>query len=228
MTASRSIVLFRPGGFTIRPGTPRTMTDDRRSPEEDPEPPATGPDGEGRDSEREDAGTRPLVSDGGLDLGKLMDVLSHERRRYVVYYLQGSATDVVALDELVSTVGDWQTPPETEPTDDYLTDVERTLRHQHLPKLEAHGIVDFDPRTGTIRFWNDLPKRAWLEQARLEEVDAEAAGETALDAETVADALRPILEVAHDHDVDLERSFCCYTDRSYPDWDVTITRKKNS
>ncbi|MFC7044956.1 hypothetical protein ACFQH6_05520 [Halobacteriaceae archaeon GCM10025711] len=85
------------------------------------------------------------------DLGMTMDaafrVLADRRRRYVLYHLRDEER-VTTLDALTESVTRW------ERTDgDADVDAERiavSLVHNHLPKLEENGAVEYDRRQGDV------------------------------------------------------------------------------
>lgn len=81
---------------------------------------------------------------------EIFDVLSSERRRFVLSYLldgDGTAT----LNELARELGsrEYDTDP------DELTDTQRrrlyvSLYQTHVPKMENYGIVEYDADSGTV------------------------------------------------------------------------------
>ncbi|WP_276253228.1 DUF7344 domain-containing protein [Halomontanus rarus] len=116
-------------------------------------------------------GSYPIVEDGsGSTFDRLFTVLADQRRRYVLYYLQMTPRDVVQYDQLVTKVAEWETESDTPPTEDHLEEIELALQHHHLPRLEDYGMIDYDPRTKTIRYCDDISKQEWLEQAKTEEI----------------------------------------------------------
>ncbi|RQG91239.1 hypothetical protein EA462_04410 [Natrarchaeobius halalkaliphilus] len=90
------------------------------------------------------------MSEHELTQAELFDVFSNARRRHAVQYLKrkGGSCDLAPLVEQVAA---WEndTPPD---------DVTRTQRRRvyislyqtHLPMLEDHGIVDWDPEAHAI------------------------------------------------------------------------------
>lgn len=113
-----------------------------------------------------------VVEDGsGSTFDRLFTVLADQRRRYVLYYLQMSSRDVVQYDHLVTQVAEWETESDAPATEDHQEEIEIALQHHHLPRLEDYGMIDYDPRTKTIRYWEDISKQEWLKQAKVEEID---------------------------------------------------------
>lgn len=95
-------------------------------------------------SEADVAPPRDLYS----DVDDLFDALSNRRRRYVLSYLQNLDDDAAELSELTAGV----LARGTGRTDDRGDEVATTLHHVHLPKLAKCGLVDYDSRSGTVRY----------------------------------------------------------------------------
>lgn len=74
-------------------------------------------------------------------LNDLFEVLSHEYRRYILWALanpDGRTEEGIDTSRFMSS--------ENEP--DIL---QLELRHNHFPKLDDYGLVDWDPETETLR-----------------------------------------------------------------------------
>ncbi|WP_408957989.1 hypothetical protein [Natrinema sp. 74] len=85
------------------------------------------------------------MADSELTQAELFDVFSNARRRQAVRYLkrQGGSCDLAPLVEQVAA---WEN--DTDPDDVTRTQRRRvyiSLYQTHLPMLEDHGIVDWDP-----------------------------------------------------------------------------------
>lgn len=94
---------------------------------------------------RGDGGEGPEV------LSRLLDVLSSRRRRRALYYLREH--EVVDIDELVRHLAT-ERPDSlaTTTADERIAETETTVIHSDLPKLRDAGTVEYDSRTGTIRY----------------------------------------------------------------------------
>lgn len=44
-----------------------------------------------------------------------------------------------------------------------------TLHHKHLPMLDDYGLIEFDPRTGLVRYRPNERVEEWLARVRAEE-----------------------------------------------------------
>lgn len=113
--------------------------------------------------------TRDSQSTDRLD--SVFSVLQAARRRYLLYYLYNTEDTVLPLEEVVEAVqnyeaagnGDEELPPRQV--------IRTSLVHTHLPKLADVGLVDHDPRRGTVQFQKHAPIEEWLEGARRLELD---------------------------------------------------------
>lgn len=107
-----------------------------------------------------------------LSLDTIFRLLSNRSRRHVLAYL-ASETDVVHLTELVAAV---VARKSSENTDDDAPDaaVALAVRHNHLPKLEGVGVLEYDARSRTIRYYGHPKLETYLELARTFETESDA------------------------------------------------------
>lgn len=89
------------------------------------------------------------MTDAPADPDLLFRVLSHVRRRYVLFYLRDR--DATSLDELADVVAGWTTAD----TDALTTPRRRErvlidLDHVHLPMLADAGLVAYDRDAGEV------------------------------------------------------------------------------
>lgn len=106
--------------------------------------------------ETEARASKPWTERGvtSLDLDEVFDILSDRRRRYVLHYLADAPTGVVSLNDLADQVVRWETEyTDYSPPDDHRQRVVVDLHHVHLPKLDRNGVVDYDTRSETVRYW---------------------------------------------------------------------------
>lgn len=81
----------------------------------------------------------------------IFEILSNERRRHVLHYLEHQDSDVVSLGELAEQVAAW----EYDKSIAALTSTERkriknALHQFHLPKMEDCGFLEYDRNRGII------------------------------------------------------------------------------
>lgn len=97
---------------------------------------------------------------GGADrVDELLAVLARRRNRAVLQYFRGSPTDVASLTDVAEYVrsrADTHDPPDRKR-------VATILHHRSIPKLSAVGVVEYDPRTKTVRYRGDQMVEEYLE-----------------------------------------------------------------
>lgn len=85
-----------------------------------------------------------------LSQDTVFDLLSSARRRYIIYYLRQHGGEA-AINEIASQIAVWENDiPEEELTSQDEKRVYVSLYQTHIPKLEEHGIVDYDSETGQV------------------------------------------------------------------------------
>lgn len=97
-------------------------------------------------------GQREVFTRSGddTDLDTVFDLLGDQRRRLLLRFFYVNQFEAAAFDEVVSYIRRWESrmdrrsPPEG--------DVELSLVHNHLPRLESAGIVEVDRPTATIEY----------------------------------------------------------------------------
>ena len=99
-----------------------------------------------------------------LSLDGFFGAMADSRSRYVLYSLRETADGVASFDDVIAFVL---------AQDPDLTDEETVatiLHHTVLPKLEAAVLIEYDPRSETIRYrandWFDrcVAHSAWIER----------------------------------------------------------------
>jgi len=107
--------------------------------------------------ERE-SGRSVVATAESLSLDTVFDVLASGRRRRVLYYLHDAEDGVATITELT----DWVTSLEDGAGRDAVL---ASLRHVHVPRLVDAGVAEYDPRSGTVRYWAPPSLEEWLEHA---------------------------------------------------------------
>ncbi|WP_321112745.1 DUF7344 domain-containing protein [Halorussus salinisoli] len=96
-------------------------------------------------------------------LDAAFELLAEPLRRDALYHLADEES--VGLDSLAEDIA----AKLDDETDAQSLTVE--LHHVHLPKLESHGVVAYDPERGTVRYRSRAWLDEWLEHVRREESD---------------------------------------------------------
>jgi len=94
----------------------------------------------------------PTVSDGGTSLlSRIFEALSEPRRRCVLYYLRDHGQ--AQVDDLAVHIASWERDvPASAVSEEDADQIALELVHSHLPKLEDEGLIEYDPRTGTVSY----------------------------------------------------------------------------
>lgn len=102
------------------------------------------------------------------DLGEAMvtpsqdtvfSLLGSEHRREVCRYLSSAPENVHKLSELAEAIA----PQLDEDAKRFAVG----LHHQHLPKLDRAGLLDYDPRSRTVRYRGQPCIEKWAREAQL-------------------------------------------------------------
>ncbi|MDT3437894.1 hypothetical protein [Haloarcula sp. 1CSR25-25] len=78
---------------------------------------------------------------------RILSVLAHKPNRGVLNYFRESSESLASLDELADYVATKETSSDLESPEQ----VAVYLHHAGLPKIADAGILDYDPRTKTVR-----------------------------------------------------------------------------
>lgn len=92
---------------------------------------------------------------------KLLDILSHHLRREIIYFFENVADSrTVSFETLVSHI-EGRVPRISK------EELEVALSHTHLPKLDDTGWLDYDYRTGKIRYYGHDNAESWLQEVQV-------------------------------------------------------------
>ena len=98
---------------------------------------------------------RPFIDD-------VFGALADWRRREVSRFFIETDAETASVDDLALLVagcrpGDAEGPPPAH------GDLVAALEERHLPRLDAVGVIDYDPRSGTVRYRGQPTLEKWLE-----------------------------------------------------------------
>ncbi|MFC4437968.1 MULTISPECIES: DUF7344 domain-containing protein [Natrialbaceae] len=93
----------------------------------------------------------PAVDDQRSSVDELLSLLGHQRRRDVLYYL--SENEIADVESLATTIAAREADlPVEQITADEREPVLIDLYHNQLPKLADRQLVEYDSRSGTVRW----------------------------------------------------------------------------
>jgi hypothetical protein len=87
-------------------------------------------------------------------LDACLQLVADRHRRRVIHYLRHGTNGNTTFDDLVDQVHSRASDSKNGPLQDRET-LAIQLHHTHLPKLAAHGVVDFEHRSGAVRYHPD-------------------------------------------------------------------------
>lgn len=85
------------------------------------------------------------------DVDETLTVLRSSNRRQVLEYLADESVESATVEELAFHLATAKSDREASETRDRDT-LEMRLHHVHLPKLDDHGVLEFDARSNTARY----------------------------------------------------------------------------
>lgn len=89
---------------------------------------------------------RTVGNKGSVPFDTIFELLADHQRRCVLSYLKNTSDDVVSRRELASHVST-QIPDAV--SEEH---VAARLHHTVLPKLDGAGLLEYDPRSATVRY----------------------------------------------------------------------------
>lgn len=117
---------------------------------------------------RSPARTRPSyrrVEGDPLSLEEIFNALASKRRRCLLYALRDGEV-AASVEEVRDQLAEWEAEQGVTPDGEHCRQLDLTLFHTHLPKLDRMGVLDFDARTETIRYHGHPLLEQWLVQTR--------------------------------------------------------------
>ena len=103
-----------------------------------------------------------------IELDELFSILASTRRRHALYCIVAAPSSTLATAELA----DRLTVLEERATGGQhdRTEIELTLRHSHLPKLDDAGVIDFDPAQSVLVYRGGRRTDRWIDRVMDEEL----------------------------------------------------------
>lgn len=102
-------------------------------------------------------------------LDEVFEVLANRWRRCALYYLAEMPGMVAERSQVVEAIR-YAEAAERDPADVPSSDsVALELHHDHLPRLEDVGVIEYDRRQGTVRYHGRPSVEEWLDHAYYKE-----------------------------------------------------------
>lgn len=121
------------------------------------------------DGDAADSAEDRSLEDIPLSLDVLLDVLASERRRALIAHLRDQPESTASFEAATRAVLKKIARKQGyQPNHD---DIQSSLQHHHIPKLEDAGVVDYDSRTQTIRYHENERLETVYERVEEFEID---------------------------------------------------------
>ena len=106
-----------------------------------------------------------------LLIDTFFEILADHRRRFVLYVLTDEASGVIEFESLVDRVMQYeQDVLRDQPEEHHRKGIVADLEHWHLPVLEDVGLIEFDERSETVRYWTCPYLEEWSNFVRSKEI----------------------------------------------------------
>ena len=93
-----------------------------------------------------------------VELNVIFEILSNERRRYMIYYLFEQDRPV-SVAEVIEIIHQWEDdPPSLGEEWDRIDNLQLELEHQHLPKTAQVEFIEYLPDERTIQVQSTSPE----------------------------------------------------------------------
>lgn len=106
--------------------------------------------------------TPQSTSTRNLSTEHVVGLLRHEQRRAIITYFDQETTDRASFDDLVEYIVSSDSKKGTTSAEHHKR-VTIGLLHNHLPRLADAGVLEYDQRSETIRYWGDSRLETLLE-----------------------------------------------------------------
>lgn len=99
-----------------------------------------------------------------LSKEQVVGLLRHKQRRSIIRYFNQKTTDCTSVDDLVEYIVSSDSRSGTTSTE-HRERVRIGLFHNHLPRLADAGVLEYDQRSETVRYWGDSQLETLLKVA---------------------------------------------------------------
>jgi len=99
-------------------------------------------------------------------IDSVFDALADWRRREVCLYFRETDATTATVDQLGMLLVACEPPGVDEFDNRSIDDLVAELETEHLPRLDEAGVVDYDDRSNTVRYWGQPTVEKWLEHVR--------------------------------------------------------------
>lgn len=106
-----------------------------------------------------------------MSLDTIFEIIADRRRRFSLYAFIDAPDETLAFESLVEDVATLEAAVDEHPiTRDRYLSVAADLYHWHLPVLAEVGVVDYDKRSGVVRYLAHPLLETWVARVKQDEL----------------------------------------------------------
>lgn len=98
------------------------------------------------------------MSDSSTTFDTVLDLCRDQQRRIVLVALADEKRALTVRDLTQAIVKHDHNTPLTEISEEVVTRIHISLHHRHLPKLEAAGIIEYDPERNVVELTDEFDR----------------------------------------------------------------------
>lgn len=93
------------------------------------------------------------VNTKGLSVTVMLEAIGHHQRRETLRFLMDHSDATATIDNVAKHLSRREIEQTGNPSGSSPTEIKISLYHMHLPKLEEAGLIEYDQRSGELRYW---------------------------------------------------------------------------
>jgi hypothetical protein len=100
------------------------------------------------------------------DVDDVFEVLSDWRRRGVCHYFANRDRTTADVEALATGLSNWGSAGTVGTPDTSPSAIRTQLEEEHLPVLHRLGLIDYDERSGAVKYWGSPTVEKWVDHAQ--------------------------------------------------------------
>nr|WP_241244107.1 MULTISPECIES: helix-turn-helix domain-containing protein [Haloarcula] len=100
------------------------------------------------------------------DVDDVFEVLADWRRRAVCHYFASGDQTTADVAVLASAISEQEGTSTVDATDTSPSTIRTQLEEEHLPVLHRIGLIDYDERSGAVKYWGSPTVEKWADHAQ--------------------------------------------------------------
>jgi hypothetical protein len=101
------------------------------------------------------------------DVDDVFEALADWRRRAVCHFFASGDQTAADVETLVTMISDQGGTSTVDATDTSPSTIRTQLEEEHLPVLHRIGLIDYDERSGAVKYWGSPTVEKWADHAQV-------------------------------------------------------------